>query len=183
MDAQIDTRWFQNQLADKRLSQRQLAKRLSLDPAAVSLMLRGKRKMSASEAAEIAAQLGVSADEVLMRAGSSPTLPPVRRAEPDQVAKDVQIVKVSGPRSGDYGQGSFSMASHVRSLGAMGVESGGTLKARDVATSAPELGRPSMFELPVPMSDGSTAKLLLPRVLKRDDAERISALVQALALP
>jgi transcriptional regulator with XRE-family HTH domain len=182
MDAQIDTRWFQNQLADKRLSQRQLAKRLSLDPAAVSLMLRGKRKMSASEAAEIAAQLGVSADEVLMRAGSSPTVP-VRRAEPEQAAKDVQIVKVSGPRSGDYGQGSLSMASHVRSLGAMGVESGGALKARDVSTSAPELGRPSMFELPVPMSDGSTAKLLLPRVLKRDDAERISALVQALALP
>ena len=149
-------------------------------------MLRGKRKMSANEAAEIASLLGVEVKEVMLHAGSSPTVP-VRRAEPEraieQAAKDVQIVKVSGPRSGDYGQGSFSMASHVRSLGAMGVESGGVLKARDVSTSAPELGRPSMFELPVPMSDGSTAKLLLPRVLKRDDAERISALVQALALP
>jgi len=36
-----------------RLSQRKLAKLLDLDPAAVSLMLRGRRKMTAEEAAAI----------------------------------------------------------------------------------------------------------------------------------
>ena len=139
---QIDTRWFHNQLADKRLSQRQLAKRMDLDPAAVSLMLRGKRKMSAAEAAEIATLLGVSADEVLMRAGA--TLPAPEKPKAAPVA----------------------------------------FRAKNIATGAPDVGQPdlTMIELPVPMSDGSTAKLLLPRVLARGDAERISALVQALAL-
>jgi len=65
----VDTRWFQDRLADKRLSQRQLAARMNLDPAAVSLMLRGRRKMSAAEAAEIARYLGVEVDDVLHHAG------------------------------------------------------------------------------------------------------------------
>lgn len=163
MDPQIDTRWFQNQLADKRLSQRQLAKRMDLDPAAVSLMLRGKRKMTANEAVEIANMLGVSADEVLMRAGSAPTLPAARSAAP--APQDVPMIVGSFPNAVGYGFG----RSHE-------------LKAKDVATSAPQVGQPDMIELPVPMSDGSTAKLLLPRVLARGDADRISALVQALAL-
>lgn len=65
----VDTRWFQNRLADKRISQRHLATVLSLDPAAVSLMLRGKRKMSAAEAAEVSRVLNVDVEEVLRRAG------------------------------------------------------------------------------------------------------------------
>ena len=68
--SQIDNRWFIGRLADKQISQRKLAKHLGLDPAAVSLMLRGKRKMSASEAADIARLLGVGTDEVLARAGA-----------------------------------------------------------------------------------------------------------------
>jgi transcriptional regulator with XRE-family HTH domain len=65
----IDTRWFQNLLADRRISQRGLAKKLGLDAAAVSLMFRGKRRMQMHEAADVARLLGVSLDEVLEHAG------------------------------------------------------------------------------------------------------------------
>jgi transcriptional regulator with XRE-family HTH domain len=68
----IDTRWFQNLIADRRLSQRRLAKQLGLDPAAVSLMFRGKRRMQMHEAADVARLLGVSMDEVLAHAGIRP---------------------------------------------------------------------------------------------------------------
>ena len=77
----VDTRWFQNRLADKRLSQRKLASHLHLDPAAVSLMIRGKRKISAAEAAEIARLLGVTVEEVLMRAGCAATIPGERQKD------------------------------------------------------------------------------------------------------
>lgn len=67
----VDTRWFQTRLADRKLSQRSLAKVLGLDPAAVSLMLRGKRKMTAEEAVEVSRVLGVDVEEVLRHAGIS----------------------------------------------------------------------------------------------------------------
>jgi transcriptional regulator with XRE-family HTH domain len=66
----IDTRWFQGRLMDRQISQRKLAKHLGLDPAAVSLMLRGKRKATAQEVAEIARTLGVGVDEVMARLGT-----------------------------------------------------------------------------------------------------------------
>lgn len=78
----VDTRWFQNTLADKRLSQRGLAKHLKLDPAAVSLMIRGKRKMSAAEAAEVARFLNVGVEEVLGRAGVARTIPDKTKHQP-----------------------------------------------------------------------------------------------------
>lgn len=65
----VDTIWFKNLLADKRMSQRGLAKQLNIDPAAVSLTLRGKREMKIAEAAAIARLLGVPADEVMEHAG------------------------------------------------------------------------------------------------------------------
>lgn len=65
----VDTRWFRQRLAERRLSQRGLARQLGLDPAAVSLMFRGKRRMQMSEAADVARLLGVPIDEVLAHAG------------------------------------------------------------------------------------------------------------------
>lgn len=65
----IDTKWFTDRLADQRMSQRGLARALGLDPAAVSLTLRGKREMKIAEAAAIARLLGVPADEVMEHAG------------------------------------------------------------------------------------------------------------------
>lgn len=67
----VDTQWFRDRLADQRMSQRGLARSLGLDPAAVSLMLRGKREMRIAEAAAIARLLGVPADEVMANAGVS----------------------------------------------------------------------------------------------------------------
>jgi len=66
----VDSKWFVGRLMDKNISQRRMAKHLGLDPAAVSLMLRGKRKATAQEVAEIARLLGVGADEVLSRLGT-----------------------------------------------------------------------------------------------------------------
>jgi transcriptional regulator with XRE-family HTH domain len=65
----IDTRWFHTRLADRHVSQRQLAKKLGLDPAAVSLMLHGRRKFTAKEAVEIARVLGVELEAVVTKAG------------------------------------------------------------------------------------------------------------------
>ena len=67
--AVVDTAWFKRTLADKHLSQRQLAFRMGMDPGAMSLMLNGKRGMSAGEAAEMARWIGVPVEEVLKRAG------------------------------------------------------------------------------------------------------------------
>ena len=64
-----DTEWFKARLADKQMSMRKLATLMNLDVSAVSLMLNGKRGMSALEAAEAARLLGVPVDEVMRHAG------------------------------------------------------------------------------------------------------------------
>lgn len=137
-----DLNWFRGRLADRRLSQRQLARLMNLDPSAVSLMLRGKRRASAQEVADISSLLGVSADEVVLRLGSSPTLPARRRDGVAPPAKETAAVPLS--------------------------------------TAQPDV---SMLDLPVPMADGSVARLVLPRAMGKDDALRIAAVVQALAVP
>ena len=65
----MDTEWFKNKLAEKRLSQRGLAKLVELDQAAISLMFRGKRRMTPHEAHQISQILGVPILEVMRRAG------------------------------------------------------------------------------------------------------------------
>lgn len=66
----VDVNWFKGRLLDRSISQRKLAKHLGLDPAAISLMINGRRKASAKEIAEIARLLGASSDEVLTRLGA-----------------------------------------------------------------------------------------------------------------
>ncbi len=66
----IDTHWFTDRLAERRMSQRQLAKHMGLDSSAVSLMFRGKRSMSIAEAAQIAVLLQSSMMDVLRAAGA-----------------------------------------------------------------------------------------------------------------
>lgn len=65
----MDTLWFRDKLKDKKLSQRGLAKLLELDPAAVSLMVRGQRKMTPHEAHQISVILGIPLLEIMRRAG------------------------------------------------------------------------------------------------------------------
>jgi transcriptional regulator with XRE-family HTH domain len=74
----IDTTWFRNRIAERHMSQRGLAKKLGLDPAAVSLMFRGKRRMQMHEAADVARLLGVPLNDVLDHAGIRA---PMSRAE------------------------------------------------------------------------------------------------------
>lgn len=65
----MNTSWFRDRLADKKLSQRKLAQMLDIDAAAASLMLRGRRKMTPHEAHQIAVILGVPLNEVMRNAG------------------------------------------------------------------------------------------------------------------
>lgn len=68
----VDKTWFQDRIRDKDLSQRRLAKLMDLDPAAMSLMLSGRRKISSEEANTLAFHLGVSVHDVLTHAGIEP---------------------------------------------------------------------------------------------------------------
>ncbi len=61
--------WFQERLRTLKISQRQLAARIGLDPAAVSYMLAGKRAMSMDEAKAIADIFLVPVTEVMRQAG------------------------------------------------------------------------------------------------------------------
>jgi len=65
----IDTQWFIERLADRKMSQRGLAKLMGIDAAAVSLMLRGRRRMTLEDAAQIAVLLQSTTTEVLEAAG------------------------------------------------------------------------------------------------------------------
>lgn len=65
----VNQGWFQDRLKTLKMSQRQLAKKLGIDPASVSYMLSGKRRMTMEEAKEIAAHLLVSVTEVMRQAG------------------------------------------------------------------------------------------------------------------
>lgn len=79
----MNTDWFRQLLAARKLSQRGLSKLLDLDAAAVSLMLRGQRRMTTHEAHQISVILGVPVTEVLRQAGIA-------------VVDDVRSVKVVG---------------------------------------------------------------------------------------
>lgn len=69
MAPKVDTNWFKQRLAQRELSQRQLAKLMNLDHAAISLMLRGKRRMTVEEASQLAVLLQSTSAEVLSAAG------------------------------------------------------------------------------------------------------------------
>lgn len=67
----INKSWFRDKLAEKQISQRQLAKRIGIDPAAVSYMLSGRRKMTMDDANNIAREICVSVVDVMKHAGLS----------------------------------------------------------------------------------------------------------------
>jgi transcriptional regulator with XRE-family HTH domain len=65
----VNTKWFRERLAERDMSIRRLGKLMELDPSAVSLMLRGKRVMTAAEANQISGLLTIPVTEVLAQAG------------------------------------------------------------------------------------------------------------------
>lgn len=79
----IDQNWFKDKLKSVGISQRQLAKKMDLDPASVSYMLSGKRRMTMEEARAIAAHLLLPVTEVMRQAGI-------------EVTDDVRKVPIAG---------------------------------------------------------------------------------------
>lgn len=69
MATKVNTKWFKDRLAERQLSMRRLAKLMQVDPSAVSLMLRGKRKITQQEAAKISGLLTIPVTEVMRQAG------------------------------------------------------------------------------------------------------------------
>jgi transcriptional regulator with XRE-family HTH domain len=65
----IDRRWFVDLLDERKISQRQFAKKLECDPASVHRLLTGKRPMRLDEATSIAHLLAVPVSDVLEHAG------------------------------------------------------------------------------------------------------------------
>lgn len=65
----VDKKWFQDKIHERGTSQRQVAFKLGMDPAAFSLILSGRRKLEVREAAAIALLIGQPLNEVMVRAG------------------------------------------------------------------------------------------------------------------
>lgn len=68
----INRKWFIDKLADHKISQRQLAAKMELDPAAMNRTFKGSRKMQMHEARDIATIFGVPFEEVAIHAGVDP---------------------------------------------------------------------------------------------------------------
>lgn len=100
----MNTEWFRQQMAARKLSQRGLAKLMELDPAAVSLMLRGQRRMTNAEAHQMSLILGVPITEVLRQAGI-------------EVLDDVRRVKVTGYVDKDSSVTLFPKRTHDKVIG------------------------------------------------------------------
>jgi DNA-binding transcriptional regulator YdaS (Cro superfamily) len=79
-DIPMNTQWFRHHLSQRKLSQRGLARLMGLDPASVSLMLRGQRRMTMEEAHAIATIISMPVTEVLRAAGVD-VLDDVRRVQ------------------------------------------------------------------------------------------------------
>lgn len=152
--------WVRVRLAERRLSQRQLAKLIGLDASAVSLMLRGKRKMGAEEAAAISRLLNVDVDDLIGHLRTEGALGAGANAG-------------SGQRA-DRGKGSARKAAAVAGSGA-GVDGG---SPRDVTAT----GEIEEIMLPVPLISGGFARVFVPVRLSKADAERISAVVCAVSV-
>lgn len=101
----IDTDWFRLRMEIQKISQRKLAKAIGMDPGALSLTLRGMRKMQIDEANRIAQVLLVPTVEVIRAAGieelsGEKTVPVVGYVDIDQtVIIDEQnpVARVASP--------------------------------------------------------------------------------------
>lgn len=100
--AKVDAKWFQDRLADKQLSQRQFAKLVEMDPAAVHYAIHGKREWKHDELVAFSTIAGVPYDEALVRAGlqlpSSPSKGTAPVVGTIDAAGVVSLGPVSAPR-------------------------------------------------------------------------------------
>lgn len=83
-------KFFEDLLRDRRMSLRQLSKRLDILPSQISLTFNGKRRMQISEAVRIAQILGAPINEVMLAAGI------------EEVRTDRNRVTISGYVDGQF---------------------------------------------------------------------------------
>lgn len=101
----IDTDWFRLRMEIQKISQRKLAKAIGMDPGALSLTLRGMRKMQIGEANRIAQVLLVPTVEVIRAAGidelsGEKTVPVVGYVDTDSsvtIDEENLIARVAAP--------------------------------------------------------------------------------------
>lgn len=99
LPAPVDTRWFQARLRQLGKTQAALAAAIGARPAAVSLLLAGKRVARAAEAEGIAAFLNVPVTEVLQRLGVAAAAAPHRQVPVVAVLESGdQVVRVDPAR-------------------------------------------------------------------------------------
>lgn len=67
--AKPNYKWFKDALSDRRLSQRELAKRLDMDPGGLNRRLKGKSRLQIADAEKLAIILEVPVADVLRNAG------------------------------------------------------------------------------------------------------------------
>jgi transcriptional regulator with XRE-family HTH domain len=96
----INTAWFRDRIAARQTSQRKIAKAMKLDPAAVSLMLRGLRNVLPHEAEQLARELGVPLNEVLENLGVDVQAGAAGRATILGWADDEGVVRMQRPAEG-----------------------------------------------------------------------------------
>lgn len=141
----VDKKWFRDQLEAKELSQRQLAKKLGIEPSAITLFLAGRRGLKNDEAVAISKILGVRLDDVLAAAGVA--VPESVRIV-GAVDGDFKIAwgaPKSGPKAADWpgGGGQAVEALRIESVGskAEGLDGGLIYFAAGAGVDANSLGR------------------------------------------
>lgn len=100
----MNRQWFLDRLQDKKLNQAKLAKMLDIDPAAASLLMRGKRRMTPHEAHQISQILGTPLNEVLRHAGIEVT-EDIRRCPIAAFVNEAGSVTTMPPRTHDTADG------------------------------------------------------------------------------
>lgn len=104
MNSQMNTQWFRDLMKTRKLSQRGLARLIQIDPSAMSLLMRGMRKMTNEEAHAISTILSVPITEVLRQAGV-------------EVSDDVVRVKVMGYIDKDHKVTLYPARTHEKIIG------------------------------------------------------------------
>lgn len=157
----MNTDWFRDVLAAKKLSQRKLAALMELDPAAVSLMLRGQRRMTNEEAHQLSIILGVKTTEILRQAGIA-------------VSDDVRHVKVTGFIDGEAVVTLFPRRTHDKVVGPADCPEG-TYALQKRTPNSPQDG---WMYFVSPSEDDPRAHLGKLCCVALDNGEHVAAFVQ-----
>ena len=98
MGYSIDRPWFDRKIASANLSMRKVARRLDMDPSALSRTLNGLRRMTLAEVRGMAAILGASEAEVLSHANTDGP------NEPSQGLAEAPQTQLAPPREPEGAQ-------------------------------------------------------------------------------